>query len=120
MLFLLDNRVVDVEMPEIRLAKRWRILGCGDPHSMRARDAIDFARAVVDESRADQGEIDIEIARDIAALIISKTGANSAQFIPRDIGPSEARLDSLPEDVLAAFRARGDSEADTARSANAA
>lgn len=103
MLFLLDNRVIDVDMPEIRLAKRWRVLGCGDPHSMRARDAIDFARAVVDESRADGGDIEPDIARDIAALIISKTGANAVQFVPRENGPSEARLDHLSEDVLGAF-----------------
>jgi hypothetical protein len=105
MLFLLNNRVVSVDMPEIRLAKRWRILGCGDPHALRAREAIDFARAVVDQSRGNGSEIEIEIARDIAALIISKTGANAAQFVPRETGPSEARLDCLPEDALAAFRA---------------
>ncbi|NBC21740.1 MAG: hypothetical protein GVY06_11970 [Alphaproteobacteria bacterium] len=104
MLFLLDSRVVEVEMPEIRLARRWRILGCGDPHGLRARDAIDFARAVMDESRADGGEIEPEIACDIAALIISKTGANAAQFVPCENGTSEARLDTLPEDVLSAFQ----------------
>lgn len=120
MLFLLDNRVIDVDMPEIRLAKRWRVLGCGDPHSLRARDAIDFVRAVVDESRADGGQVEAEIARDLAALIISKTGANAVQFIPRDNGPSEARLDHLSEDVLAAFRIQAGNDPLESSCANAA
>ncbi len=104
MLFLLDDRVIEVDMPEIRLARRWRVLGCGDPHLLRARDAVEFARAIIDETRADSVPLEAEIAADIAALIVARTGANAVQFRPRAQGPSEPHLFTLPEEAMAAFR----------------
>ncbi|MEL6567691.1 MAG: hypothetical protein AAFQ22_04680 [Pseudomonadota bacterium] len=108
MLFLFNDRVVEVDLPELRLARRWRTLGCGDPHGLRARDAVDFARRIVDQAERDDSELEAETILDIAALIISKTGANAVQFVPRVTGPSEPRLSSVQSDALEAFRAAGD------------
>ncbi|MEM9740817.1 MAG: hypothetical protein AAF829_13225 [Pseudomonadota bacterium] len=108
MLFLLNDRVVDVELPELRLARRWRTLGCGDPHSLRARDAVEFARSIIDQAETDHTALDYETVLDIGALIIAKTGANAVQFVPRLTGPSEPRLSSIQPDALEAFRALGE------------
>ena len=96
MLFLLNDRIIEVEAPEARLARRWKTLGCGDPRAMMARDALDFANAVVESHRADESDMDAELVGDLAALIIAKTGANAALFVP-SAGP---RLTLLPEGVL--------------------
>lgn len=104
MLFLFNDRVIEIDLPELRLARRWRTLGCGDPHGMRARDAVEFARSVVDQAARDLHPLEEDTQRDIAALIVAKTGANAIQFVPRVSGPSEPRLSSIAEDALAAFR----------------
>ncbi|MEO0465420.1 MAG: hypothetical protein AAF216_02665 [Pseudomonadota bacterium] len=109
MLFLFIDHVIDIELPEVRLQKCWRKLGCGDPRQMRARDAVEFARAVFDQSQTDAIAIDSETAKDIAALIISKTGANAVQFVPRISGPSEPRLSTISNEALEAFRVHGGS-----------
>ncbi len=105
MLFLFNDRVIDVDLPELRLARRWRTLGCGDPNGLRARDAVDFARSIVDEAERENTPLDDETMLDIACLIISKTGANAIQFVPRVTGPSEPRLSSVQPEALQAFRA---------------
>jgi len=97
MLFLLNDQIVDVETPESRLARRWKTLGCGDPRSLMARDALEFAKAVVDSHRADDAQLDQELLGDLASLIIAKTGANAALFLT--IG--EPRLTLLPANILA-------------------
>lgn len=104
MLFLFNDRIIEVEFPELRLARRWRTLGCGDPAGMKAREAVEFARAVVDQAERDDQSLDHETRIDIAALIIAKTGANAVQFVPRMSGPSEPRLSTVPEAALEAFR----------------
>ena len=99
MLFLLNTHVLEVDAPEARLARRWKTLGCGDPRSMMARDALDFAKAVMKSHMANKTELESELAADIGALIISKTGANAALFIDG----SEPRLTLLPEGILASL-----------------
>lgn len=108
MLFLLNNQVLDLELPEHRLARRWRIMGCGDPVALRAREAVEFARQIVDDTRAAGEDIDEDCALDIAALIVAKTGANAAQFVPRPSGISEPRINTFSEQVLDLFRAAQD------------
>lgn len=104
MLFLLNDRIIEIDLPEARLARRWRIMGCGDPYAMRAREAVEFVRAVMDQAY-DSGEaLDSESELDLAALVIAKTGANAVQFVPRMSGPSEARLSTVEDEVLASFR----------------
>ena len=107
MLFLFNNRVVEVELPELRLARRWRTLGCGDPRALRARDAVEFARCVIDQAERDAVALEDETVLDIAALIISKTGANAVQFVPRMSGPSEPRLSNIQPEALETFRSAG-------------
>ncbi|MEM0985911.1 MAG: hypothetical protein AAGJ32_06675 [Pseudomonadota bacterium] len=104
MLFLLNDRVLDLELPEHRLARRWRIIGCGDPTALRARDAVDFVRQVIDDVRGAGEDLTVECALDLAALIVAKTGANAAQFVPKASGPSEPRINSFAEEVLQIFR----------------
>ena len=106
MLFLFNDRLVELDLPETRLSRRWRTLGCGEPTSLRAREAVEFARAVVDQAQTDQIELDPDIVLDIASLIVAKTGANAIQFIPRMSGPSEPRLSNVPHEALDAFRTR--------------
>jgi len=100
MLFLLNDQIVDVDAPEARLARRWKTLGCGDPRSLMARDALDFAKAVVDSHRRDDVYMDADLVGDLASLIISKTGANAALFLT--VG--EPRLTLLPANILASLQ----------------
>ena len=102
MLFLLNDRIVNVDAPEARLARRWKTLGCGDPRTMMARDAIDFTKAVIESHRVNDMVIDRDLAGDLAALIIAKTGANAALFIANN----EPRLTLLPEGILASLADR--------------
>ena len=111
MLFLLDNQVLELELPERRLAKRWRTLGCGDPMGLRAREAVAFARDLIDAARHADEPLPLESQLDLAALIVAKTGANAAQFIPSQNGPTEPRLHAFDESVIALFRTASEDEA---------
>ena len=102
MLFLLNDRILNVDAPEARLARRWKTLGCGDPRSMMARDAIEFTKAVIESHRVNEMDMEAELSDDLAALIIAKTGANAALFIQG----SEPRLTLLPEGILATLADR--------------
>lgn len=102
MLFLFNDRVLDIGNPEIRLLANWPELGCGRPDLLFARDAIDFAKAIVIDS--DEFGVDEAIYADCAALLAVKTHANTAFFI-RSIGEEdaskvEARLTLIPEEHL--------------------
>lgn len=97
MLFLLNNQTVEIEAPELHLARYWKRIGCGEPTTLRASDAVDFAVMVVN-AHSDEGiSMDETVQQDLAALLISKTGANAALFN----GSQTARLNVLPEAVLA-------------------
>jgi hypothetical protein len=106
MLFLLNDQIVDIELPEQRLEKRWRMLGCGEPMSMRAREALDFAAKVVAAHSAENIPVSAELAQDLGALIIAKTGANAALFPVFGAVAGEPRLTILPEQILEALRQR--------------
>ena len=106
MLFLLNEQIVEVSIPEIHLSKRWKVLGCGDPASMRAREALEFVARVV-AAHAEEGvPMETALVEDLAALIIAKTGANAALFPIVDKRVGEARLTILPETILASLRER--------------
>ncbi|MCI4645823.1 MAG: hypothetical protein MRY64_13670 [Hyphomonadaceae bacterium] len=111
MLFLFNDRVIELDLPETRLSQRWRTLGCGDPTVLRARDAVEFARAIVDQARRDEISLDENTILDIACLVVAKTGANAIQFVPRVSGPSEPRLSCIQTEALEAFRARAQGDA---------
>lgn len=96
MLFLLNKAIVDIETPELYLAQNWQRIGCGDPVGMMASDAVNFAVMVVNAHIHDGIEIERETHLDLAALLITKTGANAALFT----GTNEARLNVLSETVL--------------------
>ena len=102
MLFLLNDRIVDVPLPEMHLERRWRRIGCGSPYAMRPGEVIDFVRSrlVADP------HLTIDTARDLAALIIARTGANSLIVRHRLDGSSEPMLRLIPAPVLEVF-ARG-------------
>lgn len=106
MLFLLNEQIVDVTIPEIHLSKRWKVLGCGDPASMRAREALEFVARVVSAHVKDCVPLESSLVEDLAALIIAKTGANAALFPVTDGKVGEARLTILPETILASLRER--------------
>ncbi|MEL7127951.1 MAG: hypothetical protein AAGK23_00250 [Pseudomonadota bacterium] len=96
MLFLLNKTIVEIDAPELHLARSWKRIGCGDPVGLRASDAVDFAIMVVHGHTSEGLEIDEQTSIDLAALIIAKTGANAALFP----GQNNARLNVLPEAVL--------------------
>ncbi|MEZ5947085.1 MAG: hypothetical protein R3C13_01055 [Hyphomonas sp.] len=104
MLFLLNDQIADVAIPEIHLSKRWKVLGCGDPSAMRAREALDFVARVVAEHVKEDVKLEECLVEDLAALIIAKTGANAALFPVTDGRVGEARLTILPETILASLR----------------
>ncbi len=109
MLFLFNDRIIDVDAPEMRVSRSWRALGCGDPAGLLARDALDFARRVWSDHQREGLRLDDELLGDLAALIISKTGANAALFQSHETGPCEPRLTVFPETILAAlFNQRAD------------
>lgn len=104
MLFLLNNRVVDVDIPEARLARRWKTIGCGDPYGMRARHALEFTQSLMCDY-ATKGEIiDEDLAEDLAALLIAKTGANAVLFPSMESAEAEPRLTILPEAILESLK----------------
>ncbi len=96
MLFLLNSTIVEIDAPELHLAKHWKRIGCGEPSVMRASDAVDFAIMVVRGHVGEGLAIEADTAQDLAALIIAKTGANAALFA----GNNAAKLNVLPEAVL--------------------
>ncbi len=106
MLFLLNEFVTEIDAPELRLLKRGPILGFEDAHAMRAREAIEFARAKLQSCLEAGTGLDEALIADLAALIIAKTGANAALFPTHDGRVAEPRLTILPETILEAVRAR--------------
>ena len=96
MLFLLNKTIVEIDAPELHLTRNWKRIGCGEPSGLYASDAVNFAIMVVNSHINEGLEIDAQTATDMAALIISKTGANAALFS----GENTAKLNLLPEVVL--------------------
>ena len=94
MLFLLNDKVIEVNAPEAHLLERWRTIGCGDPRQMRAHDAVEFVAARYEDLPP----------MDVAALIISKTGANSLMLKPTASGGVEPRLRDIPPLVLETYQ----------------
>lgn len=106
MLFLFNDRVLEIGNPNVRLLANWPELGCGRPDLLFAREAIDFAKAVVMDS--DEFGVDEAIYMDCAALLAVKTHANAAFFIRRigeeDVSRVEARLNYIPDEHLRRVR----------------
>lgn len=97
MLFLLNNQIIEIDAPELHLSRYWKRIGCGEPTSLRASDAVDFAVRVVNAHTSEGIDMEETVQQDLAALIVAKTGANAALFD----GSRTARLNILPEAVLA-------------------
>lgn len=104
MLFLLNDRVIEVETPEARVMSRWREIGCGDPSQMRAHEAVEFVKIRLGSSLPDCAIALNETFKDLAALIVSKTGANSLLLHPTASGDFEPRLRDVPAIVLEAYQ----------------
>lgn len=109
MLFLLNDKIVDIAIPESHLAKRWKVLGCGDPYGMRAREALSFAGRVIAEHVKEKIALEDALVQDLGALIIAKTGANAVLFPNYNGTLGEPRLTILPETILASLRERTES-----------
>ncbi len=106
MLFLFNDTIAQIEAPEIHLLKRGTAMGCRDPHGLRAREAVEFARLKVEEALAEGGAPSAIMVADLAALIIAKTGANAALFPVRGRVVGEPRLTIIPEAILETLRQR--------------
>ncbi len=104
MLFLLNNRLVELDVPEMRLARRWRVLGCGEPDRLQPAEALDFVQAVIDSHWYDGDEMDGDLRADLCALIVSVTGANAALFAEGHSEKIAPRLMVLEENVLQAIQ----------------
>ena len=96
MLFLLNSRIIEIDAPELHLSRYWKRLGCGEPSALLASDAVDFSVMVVNAHLNEGIELEPDVELDLAALLISKTGANAALFN----GTNAAKLNALPEAVL--------------------
>lgn len=103
MLFLLNDRITDVAVPEMHLQQRWRDMGCGDPYRMKAQDAIEFAESRIAHHLFSQTSMDDDEVRDLAAMIIAKTGANCFILKPTPSGEFEPRLQHMPTMVLETY-----------------
>lgn len=106
MLFLINDQIAEIDIPEMHLARRWKSLGCGDPYGMRAREALDFAARVVSEHVKEGVRLEESLVQDLGSLIIAKTGANAALFPVHGNTVGEPRLTILPETILASLRDR--------------
>lgn len=104
MLFLLNDKVIEIEMPEMHLMQRRREIGCGDPRKLRAQQAVEFAVQRFASLRSAEEEAVFDGQKDIAALIIAKTGANSLILKPNAAGGFEPRLRDVPALVLEAYQ----------------
>ena len=104
MLFLLNDKVIEVPAPEAHLLERWREIGCGDPRQMRAHDAVEYAAIRYQKLLETHSEDDSSLLADIAALIIAKTGANSLILKPTASGSVEPRLRDIPPLVLETYQ----------------
>jgi len=104
MLFLLNDKVIEIETPEMHLMQRRREIGCGDPRNLRAQQAVEFAIQRYSSLR-DAAAEDVDAGqKDIAALIIAKTGANSLILKPNAAGGFEPRLRDVPALVLETYQ----------------
>ncbi len=110
MLFLLNTKIVEVAVPEMHLRQRWRAMGCGEPQTLRAQDAIGFVSQRLNTVMQAGHELDDDSARDLAALVIAKTGANSLTLKPTPSGDYEPRLRDLPQLVLETYRRGADND----------
>lgn len=117
MLFLLNDRVMDIETPEARVLGRWRDMGCGDPRQLRAHEAVEFVKAKLTPSDRVDEPVDDETLKDLAALVISKTGANSLILKPTPAGDFELRLQDVPPLVLETYRRGAANDQDQRRRA---
>lgn len=100
MLFLFNDKVVRVASPELRLLIAARELGWPDGGAVKPRDAVAL---VADRLNTHHHAGTLPTAkeeRDLAALIIARTGANAALFVHGPDGTLEPRLTLLPETVL--------------------
>jgi hypothetical protein len=112
MLFLLNDTVIEIEAPEARVLGRWREMGCGDPRKLRASDAVEFVKTALHPWIGDTSTADGELLKDLGALIISKTGANSLILMPLQDGLYEARLQDVAPLVLETFQAGAANDGD--------
>lgn len=111
MLFLLNDKVIELDTPEAHLLQRWREIGCGDPRLLRAQDAVDFAVSTFTNLPSN---VDDTLAlQDIAALIVAKTGANCLILKPTPAGGYEPRLRDVPQLVLETYQRGAANDADT-------
>lgn len=117
MLFLLNDKVIDIETPEARVLGRWRDMGCGDPRHLRAHEAVEFVKTKLTASAADRNPLDDDVLQDLAALVISKTGANSLILKPTAAGDHEVRLQDIAPLVLETYRRGAANDQDQRRRA---
>ena len=103
MLFLLNDRVIEIDTPEARVMGRWREIGCGDPRQLRAHEAVDFVKTKVQSMPHPLPTDQDELLKDLAALIVAKTGANSLILKPTASGDVEPRLKDVPSLVLETY-----------------
>lgn len=104
MLFLLNDRIIDIAVPEMHLQQRWRSMGCGEPFRMKAQEAIAFVENRIAHFSSLQTQMSDDEVRDLAALIITKTGANCLTLRPTPSGKFEPRLKHLPAMVLETYK----------------
>jgi len=103
MLFLLNDKVIEIDAPEAHLMQRWRAIGCGDPRQLRAQVAVETAVQLFAKLQQASTNDQATGRRDIAALIIAKTGANSLILKPNAAGGFEPRLRDIPPLVLETY-----------------
>lgn len=104
MLFLLNDHIVEIEIPEAHLHRRWRAIGCGNPHELRPQDAIEHVSHAMSEALRSGQTPNAMALQDYAALIMAKTGANSLILKPRADGSLEPRLQNVPNMVLETYQ----------------
>lgn len=99
MLFLLNDVVTDIAAPEMRLLHRQPAFR-DDVLCLTASEALALARQRL-QALHDRGLMPADnLIDDLAALIISRTGANAAFFPVSGRRVGEARLGLFPEIVL--------------------
>lgn len=107
MLVLVNDIIVELDSPEAHASLFWHRVLEDDPRSMLTSGILDVVRDIFISTYADQAgtPADVNFIRDIAAVIVTYTGANVALF-PTSHENGSMRITNVPEAVLQTLQKR--------------
>ena len=107
MLVLVNDMIVELESPEAHANLYWNRVFETDPKLMPTSSVLEWIRHKLPDNwpRGNNALVDIDFVRDIAAIIVTYTGANVALF-PADSVDGSTRITCVSESVLRSLQAQ--------------